>query len=64
MCATVALNILFQDEIWLGWGGEFGLVGNFGLEVWVEFVSGGLADVVIRFGVSSTSLDCWWGKTG
>ena len=51
VCAIVALRILFQDEMWLGWGGKFRLVGIFELLEWVEFVGRGLYDIVVKFEV-------------
>lgn len=57
MCSIVALNILFQDEMWFKRGGEIGLVGIFGLVTWVEFVSGRSKGSVVGFGVSLMSWE-------
>ena len=62
VCAIVALRILFQDEVWLGWGGEFVVVGIYELVEWVEFVGGGSDGIVVRFEMATSYS--WYGEDG
>ena len=50
----MSLRILFQDEVWLGWGGEFIVVGIYELVEWVEFVGGGSDGIVVRFEMATS----------